>query len=101
MYFYTSVYGNSILLTPKPQSQSEKRPSTTLNPKYQFEKTFPDTPKPEFQNEIPLSDTMKVKSQIEMSFYSERRSFLKKISYFRTGQKSERELTNYLLTPKM
>ncbi len=79
-------------------------PKTTVihsQPKSQLEKPFPDTQKPEFQNEIPLSDTMKVKSQIEMSFYTERRSFLKKISYFRTGRKSARELTNYLLTPKM
>lgn len=87
--------------TPKPQLQTEKQPSSTPNFKSQLEKPFPDTSKHEFQNEIPLSDTMKVKFQIEMSFYTERRSFLKKISYFRTRRKPERELTNYLLTPKM
>ena len=91
----------TLSTTSIPQSQSEKQPSSTPNFKSQLEKPFPDTQKPEFQNEIPLSDTMKVKSQIEMSFYTERRSFLKKISYFRTGRKSARELTNYLLTPKM
>ena len=68
--------------TPKPQLQTEKQPSSTLNLKFQFEKPFPDTPKHEFQNEIPLSDTMKVKFQIEMSFYTERRSFLKKYRIF-------------------
>ena len=68
MHFYTSVYGNSILLTPKPQYQTEKQPSTHPNLDSQLEKPFPDTPKHKFRNEIPLSDTMKVKSQIEMSF---------------------------------
>ena len=84
-----------------PQSQSEKQPSSPPNSESQIEKPFPYTSKHEFQNEIPLSDTMRTNFKLKYHFHTERRSFLKKISYFRIGRKSERELTNYLLTPKM
>ena len=87
--------------TPKPQLQTEKQPSSTSNLESQLEKPFPDTPKIEFQNETQISDTMKAKSQVEISFSHRKKVISQKISYFRTGRKSERELTNYLLTPKM
>ncbi len=83
------------------QSQTEKQLSSTSNPKSQFEKPFPNNPKYEFQNEIPLSDTMKAKFQVEISFSHTKEGLSLKISYFRIGRKSERVLTNYLLTPKM
>ena len=76
-----------ILLPQNHNLKPQKQPSSTPNPKTQLEKTFPDTPKHEFQVEISFSYRKKVISQ--------------KISSFRTRRKSERELTNYLLTPKI
>ena len=72
-----------------------------LNPTILIPKTTFIHSQPKSQLEKPFPDTQKTEFQIEMSFYTERRSFLRKISYFRTRRKSERELTNYLLTPKM
>ena len=84
------------------RSSNRKTPSSTPNLKSQLEKPFPYTPKHKFQNEIPYSDTMKAKFQVEISFLHRKKVISqKKISYFRIGRKSERELTNYLLTPKM
>ena len=98
MYIRISIYTFRV---PKPQLQTEKQPSSTLNLKSQLERPFPSTPKHEYQNEISLSDTMKAKFQVEISFLHRMEVISQKISYFRTRRKSERELTNYLLTPKM
>ena len=62
------------------------------------------SPLPQNHNLIPKNDLHPLPTpnfKLKYHFHTERRSFLKKISYFRTGRKSKRELTNYLLTPKM
>ena len=79
---YINLFASNILNLPKTTILIPKTTFIHSQPKSQLEKPFPDTQKPEFQNEIPLSDTMKVKFQIEMSFYTERRSFLKKYRIF-------------------
>ena len=98
---YINLFASNILNLPKTTILIPKTTFIHSQPKSQLEKPFPDTPKIEFQNETQISDTMKAKSQVEISFLHRKKVISQNISYFHIGRKSERELTNYLLTPKM
>ena len=81
----------------KPKNNLHPLPTSNLN----LKNHFPTLQKPNFKMKFHFQTLWKPNFKLKYHFHTGRRSFLKKISYFRPGRKSERELTNYLLTPKM
>ena len=94
LYLYLQVFQNHNL---KPKNNLH--PLSTSN--FNLKNHFPTPQNTNFKMKFVFPTQWKPNSKLKCHFHTERKSFLKKISSFRTRRKSARELTNYLLTPKM
>ena len=101
----TKKYGFIFIQhSPLPQNHNLK-PKNNLHPlstpNLNLKNHFPIPKNTNFKMKFHFPTQWKPNFKLKYHFYTEWKSFLKKISYFRTRRKSARELTNYLLTPKM